>query len=441
MDDHQNASAGPEFSPQPDGDQPADTEEVGEPLSGRIALYLRRCWSRRKLIAGIVAAGIVISVLYSLILPNVYTSTTTLMPPSGATPYADILGTLSPGASESDLATEALGLGTAGDLFVSILESRNVLDGVINRYRLLTYYKTDSLESARKNLAGSTDIWTDAKSGIIGINVTAKSPVLAANLARAYVDELDRVVTENTTSSARRERIFLEGRVKDVKQQLDDSAKQLSEFSSKSGAIDVSSQAKSMIDEGLKLQGDLIEGRSQLAALRQTFSEDNSRVRALEAHNAELQRELDKIGSLPQGAGDSTNEGRSPYPSASQLPALGLTYYDLERKMQVEEALWESLTKEYEAAKVEEAEEIPTVHVLDVANVPERKSAPIRRRIVEVGAAVSLVLAFVIVFLGMIWEEMDPEGEAKRLVADATGALADSRRWYWKLPGLKRIRK
>ena len=82
-----------------------------------------------------------------------------------------------------------------------------------------------------------------------------RNPVLAAKMARGYVEELNRVVTDSTTSSARRERIFLEERVKDVKQQLDDSAKQLSQFSTKSGAIDISSQTKSMVDEGLQIAG------------------------------------------------------------------------------------------------------------------------------------------------------------------------------------------
>ena len=190
------------------------------------------------------------------------------------------------------------------------------------------------------------------------------------------MEELNRVVTENSTSSARRERIFLEGRVKDIKQQLDDSAKQLSQFSAKSGAIDMSSQTKSMVEEGLRLQAELIDGRSQLAALRQTYSEDNSKVRALEAHNAELERELNKMGGMSQGSGVSADTNGSPYPTAEELPALGLTYYDLERKLRVDEALWEALTRQYEAAKVEEAAEIPTVNVLDVANIPERKSAP-----------------------------------------------------------------
>ena len=109
--------------------------------------------------------------------------------------------------------------------------------------------------------------------------------------------------------------------------------------------------------------------------------------------------------------------------------------------MRVEEALWEALTRQYEAAKVEEAAEIPTVHVIDIANTPETKSAPSRRSIVEIGAMLSFAVACVIVLMGMIWEGMDPEGETKRLITDAAGAVLDSRRWYWKLPGMSRIHR
>jgi hypothetical protein len=109
--------------------------------------------------------------------------------------------------------------------------------------------------------------------------------------------------------------------------------------------------------------------------------------------------------------------------------------------MRVDEALWEALTRQYEAAKVEEAAEIPTVLVLDFANTPERKSAPSRRLIVELGAMLSFAVACVIVLMGMIWEGMDPEGETKRLITDAGGAVLDSRRWYWKLPGMSWIHR
>ena len=142
------------------------------------------------------------------------------------------------------------------------------------------------------------------------------------------------------------------------------------------------------------------------------------------------------MGGLLGGSVPAENTSDSPYPTADQLPALGLTYYDLERKMRVDEALWEALTKQYESAKVEEAAEIPTVHVLDVANIPERKSGPSRRLIVELGALLSVALACLVVLMGMIWEGMDPEGDTKLLVRDAAGSALDSRRWFWRLPGM-----
>ncbi len=440
MDDFQSTTRTPEFPTETDEIESVGDEDPGEPLSSRIADFIRICWLKRKTVFWIVGAGILISALYALSLPNVYTSTTTLMPPDNNSPYASIMNMLSPGDSAAQIGSEALGLNTPGDLFVSILKSRNVEDGVINGLDLSHYYHVRDMEQARRTLQETTKIELDQTSGTIAISVNDRDPVTASRIAERYITELNRVVTDNATSSARRERIFLEERVKEVKQSLDSSAKQLSQFSAKSGAIDISSQTKSTVEEGLRLQAELIEGRSQLAALRQTYSEDNSRVRALEAHNAELQREMDKMGGLPQGPGSNTGSSESPYPTADELPALGLTYFDLERKVRVDEGLWETLTKQYEAAKVEEAEEIPTVQVLDAPNIPLIKSTPNRRSIVEVGAFLSLVLACIVVLLTTVWKEADPAGEPKRLITEVAGSVMDSSRWYWSVPGMRWLR-
>ena len=343
MDDSQDITPESEYSSPPSDVESPDAEEAPESISASIARFLRTCWLKRKIVFGIIFAGILIATLYAFTRPNVYTSTATLMPPSDSSPFPGVMSALLPNSVAGELGSGAFGLETRGDLFIAIMNSRNVEDALIDRLGLANIYKTRSIEDTRRSLAGATKIEQDRKSGIITISVTTQNPVLASNIAGGYIEELNRVVTGNSTSAARRERIFLEERVKEVKQQLDDSAKQLSQFSAKSGAIDVSSQTKSMVEEGLRLQAELIDGRSQLAALRQTYSEDNSRVRALEAHNAELQKELDKMGGTPQGSGANSDTGESPYLTAEELPALGLTYYDLERKMRVDEALWEAL--------------------------------------------------------------------------------------------------
>jgi uncharacterized protein involved in exopolysaccharide biosynthesis len=196
------------------------------------------------------------------------------------------------------------------------------------------------------------------------------------------------------------------------------------------------SQARAMVDSGLKLQDELATARSDLAGLRQAYSKDNVRVRTASARVEELQKQMDKITGLSQKSGSSAYTSESDYPSLGALPALGLTYADLNRKVLVEEALWEALTKQYEAAKVQEAKEIPTVRVLDVANVPQRKSSPARREIVILGAMLSLFVACISVLAMSAWKEMDAQDERKKLVTEIVNTTLNSQRWFWRLPGI-----
>jgi uncharacterized protein involved in exopolysaccharide biosynthesis len=79
-------------------------------------------------------------------------------------------------------------------------------------------------------------------------------------------------------------------------------------------------------------------------------------------------------------------------PSVRELPVLGLTYNKLYRKVTMEETLYETLTKQYELAKVQEAEEIPQIKVLDAPDVPEHRSSSHRLAIILVGTWLSLLV-------------------------------------------------
>lgn len=170
-----------------------------------------------------------------------------------------------------------------------------------------------------------------------------------------------------------------------------------------------------MMEASLRVQGLLAEGQSQLAALKQIYSEDNYRVKEVEARNAELERQFHALGGVSKVSTSTDKPGSFSYPSVGDLPALGLTYYDLDRKVRVDEAVWETLTKQYEMARVEEAKEIPTIHVLDAADVPLRKSGPKRTIFVLTVTFFSFVLSCIVIFGRAIWEEMDAEALPKLL--------------------------
>src|SRR6266581_1380782 len=121
-------------------------------------------------------------------------------------------------------------------------------------------YKQD----ARKVLDSRTEVNEDRKSGVISIGVTDRKPQRAREITQAYVEELDHLVSQVSTSSARRERIFIEQRMGTVKNDLEDAERQFSAFASKNTVLDIKEQAKAMVEAAAVLQGQLIAAQSEL---------------------------------------------------------------------------------------------------------------------------------------------------------------------------------
>ncbi|MGA7906489.1 MAG: GNVR domain-containing protein, partial [Candidatus Sulfotelmatobacter sp.] len=245
----------------------------------------------------------------------------------------------------------------------------------------------------------------------------------AAALANAYVTNLDQLVAELSTSAAHRERIFLEERLISVKQGLEASEKEFSQFASKNHAINITEQGKAMVEAAATLQGQLIAAEAELEGLRQLYTENNARVRTIKARVDEIRHQLDKIG----GKGEETepsSKGNDPlYPSLRQLPLLGVTYADLYRQMKIQEAVFETLTQQDELAKVEEAKETPSVKVLDPAEIPEQKSFPPRLMILIYGVIISIVFGMVWVGVNARWAALDPDDPGRLLALEVTSSV------------------
>jgi capsule polysaccharide export protein KpsE/RkpR len=359
------------------------------------------------------------SALIAMFIPNQYHSLTRLMPPDGQSAtglgmlaaMAGKTGTSSGLSGFSGVASELLGVKSSGALFVGIVGSQTVQDRVIGEFDLQRVYRDSKIEDVRKDLTEHTDITEDRKSGIITIGVTDRDPKRAAAMAHAYVDELDRLVAQVSTSSARRERIFLEERLKTVKTELDTTAKNFSNFASKNTAIDIPAQGKAMVEAAANLQGRLIAAQAELSGLQQIYTKNNVRVRAAEARVNELQQKLTELGG-GNVEGDS-KEASALYPSIRRLPILGVTYADLFLQTKIQATVFELLTQQYEMAKVQEAKEIPSVKVLDAAVVPTKKSFPPRRLVTVLGTFFGLAVAMTWIIAKTRWDAVDASNPRK----------------------------
>ncbi len=414
--------------------------DAREPRDRTVA-RLRLLWDCRRFLGRVTVLALVFSAIIALLIPKRYRSITQLMPPdnqsSSSLAMAAALtggvtgaGGLGGAGGLAGLASELMGLKSTSDLLVGVLTSRTVADSLIQKFDLRKVYGDRRIEDARRELATRTDISIDRKSQIISIAVTDKDPHRAAAIAGAYVEELNRLVATVSTSSARRERIFLEGRLKAVNLDLEAAEKDFSQFASKNTAIDIKEQGKAMVDAAAILQGQLIAARSELEGLRQIYADSNVRVRSMEARIAELESQLNKVGG--QGEASSLQDANNPdslYPSIRRLPLLGVPYADLYRRTKVQETVFETLTQEYELAKVQEAKEIPTVKVLDAPNVPDKKSFPPRTLIVLLGTMLAFACAVTWVFGRSHWEGIDPDDPGKVLAQEVFHTLKAALPW------------
>jgi len=381
---------------------------------------VERLWSERRQITRWTLAGFLVSAMLAIFYPK-YDSTAQIMSPDSASPGLAALAlpslsksSGSPLAGFAGLASELLGARNSTAVFIKILESRTVADALINRFDLRKRYNVSYWDKARTKLKSRTAISEDKKSGVITLSVSDHDPKIAMALTEAYIDELNLVVARVSTSSARREREFIEQRLNDEKKMLEDSEKQFSRFASNTMTLDVPQQTKVTVEAAAKLQGEMIAARAELEGLEQIYTNENYRVRVMHGRVAELERELAKINAGPISTG-SAQDPTNPYPSVKSLPQLGVEWLDLYRSTRIHETVFELLTQQYEVAKIQEAKEIPTVKVLDPPSVPERRH-PLPISVLAVGTLVAAALACTSVFLRDRWENWNSQDRRRILL-------------------------
>ena len=430
---------------------------------------LRLLWDHRRLLARAAAFGFVTSALLAFLIPRSYISTTQLMPPdtqsNSSLAMMASMATKSAGGLGS-IAADFLGLNNTGALFVGILRSETAQARLVHQFDLKKVYGAPLEQDARAVLDQRTIISEDRKSGIISISVTDHSPQRAADLAKAYVDQLNSLIAELSISSAHRERVFLEERLKVAKQDLDDASNQLAQFSSQNSSVDVQTMGRAALEAASRVAGELIAAQSQLEGLRQVYSDKNPRVRSLDGRVAELRKQLEKLdGSNATSAlldrpsfdrtgsperiappvngvsndtrandtyENDTHENDMPYPSLRNLPLLGVKYADYYRRAKIQETVYELLTEQYELTKIQEVKETPTVKVLDRPKVAQRKSSPPRMLITLLGTFLTLCATVVWVVGSVKWSAGDSQDPRRILAQEVIGAVKAKVAWGFR---------
>jgi uncharacterized protein involved in exopolysaccharide biosynthesis len=310
------------------------------------AIRARLLWQHRRSLVRAVSVSLLLSLVITFTMPKRYKSVARIMPPdqqnSGTMMLAALAGHAGGLAGLSSLAGSFLGMHSTTSLFIDLLRSGTVTGHLADRFNLQQVYRKRFRVDTIKRLARNTTITDDKKSGVITIEVEDTNPVRARDLVQGYLDELNQLVNRTNTSTAHRERVFIEQRLHTVQADLESAQIELSEYSSKNNTIDIREQTRAMVDASARIQAQLFIEQSGLQSLRQLYGEGNVRVRESEARIASLRNELNKMAGsstaphVPLESSSSTEDNGQLYPPLRQLPRLAVPYADLYRRVKVQ---------------------------------------------------------------------------------------------------------
>jgi uncharacterized protein involved in exopolysaccharide biosynthesis len=358
-------------------------------------IYLGDMWAivirRKKTVGKIMLAFLVSAIALAFLLPVEYTSTASFIPPTAA--GTGSMAAVLAGQLASFGGGELLGSGkTSGDMYAGILRSRSVTEEVIKRFGLMQQLRAKKQSQAEKMLASATAVTADPKSTIVTISVSAKTPQLAHDIANGYLDALRNTDGRLALTDASQRRLFYEQQIAKEKDDLENAEVELKRTQEQSGLIAPTGQTAVEIRTVADTQAQIAVREVQLAALRQSATEENPDVVRLKSEIQNLQSQLTRL----QQGGNSSNSGSIP---TAKVPELQLQYVRAEREVKYHEALFEMLSRQYEAARLEEAREGPMLQILDPASMPDSKSSPKRVLIVVLGLIGGIIVGIVWVLL------------------------------------------
>jgi uncharacterized protein involved in exopolysaccharide biosynthesis len=346
----------------------------------------------------------------SLLLPNIYTGTTRILPPQQSASAASALLTQLGGAlgGLAGAAGGAIGIRNPNDLYVGMLKSRTVADSLIARFDLQKVYDQKYLSDTRRRLQGLTTI-AAGRDGIIAIEVDDKDPKRAADLANAYVDELKKLTKVLAVTEASQRRLFFEQQLVQTKDSLTAAEIAARQGLQSGGLAQVDAQGRSMIEVTARLRAQISAKEVQVGAMRTFAAEGNPELQRTQQELEALRRELGRIeGSSPGAA-----VGKGDTSGTAGLDNLGRL-----RNVKYYEFLYELLAKQYELARIDEAKDATVIQVMDRAIEPDLKSKPKRTQIVLLSAFLALVVSIIWAFVreATMRAKIDPE-RASRLDA------------------------
>ena len=258
---------------------------------------------------------------------------------------------------------------------------------------------------------GSSRI-ASGKDGIITVEVDGTDRQLAADMANAYVAQLEALMSRLAVTEAQQRRQFFESQLETTKQKLTEAEIALSQTGVSS---DVLKSAPATAIAGVaELQAQVTAQEVRLGAMRgylaETAPEFKQALTALASLRAQLAKQSQGVRPTTPRADGSSGGARDDY----------IARY---RDFKYQETLFELFARQFEMAKLDESREGATIQVIDSATAPELKSKPKKALIAVLATLATGFLLLLWVFVRQALKNAAQDTESAQKLAGIRAAF------------------
>jgi uncharacterized protein involved in exopolysaccharide biosynthesis len=340
----------------------------------------------------VLAAAIV--VLYSLLtivlppkyspLPNKYTAQAVLL----------VQGTPA-GSLDSVIASLGLALpeqpgspATApdyGQIALMVLNSKIIVDQLVEEFDIVRRYKIKEGDrtSARNAVLKGAEFNYTKTSGVLTVSYEAIDPIYARDMVNRMVELLNDWFVSKGGTSKLKQKNMLEQKIAEVSADIAKLESQIRDFQKQYGVLTVEELAASQS----KVLADL---RAQQVIKEMEIRNYTQFTKIEDSHLMRLRAENENIKSLI-----SQNERQF---AGLDLPTLSLQFARLKMALDIQTRIFESMSEQYEVTKLT-LESEPVFQILDLAEVPDRKSGPHRSTLCLVTVLIAVFGSVLLAFL------------------------------------------
>lgn len=389
-------------------------------------------WKRKRIIIGVTAIAVVGVLVYAIgslvlppdksYLPNVYTPKATMVIQTNSS-SGGVSAALAASGLSSLAGMAGVGSNTNGALAEVLATSNTTLDALDAKFGFSSRNKnqkkkplvSDVREGIKKNLSAKLD----TKTNLFTISYTDIDPVLAKNIVDETVRILEARFATLSGDKTLQQKNLLEKKLAEVDESVKQLEAKVKEFQTKYGVTQVDALATEQITIIARLRSELILKEMEISNYEKISRVDDPQMLQLKSERDNL---LAKIKEIETGKGS----GSRVMPSQKELPAIAFEYAKIQRDLLVQTELFKILTQQYELAKLNAAGQDPVFQVLEMAEVPDKKSGPSRGMICVVAAMAGFFLSILLAFVVESFEKMknDPKAVAKfKALSSKKGAV------------------